>query len=411
MTKLVLSFAIAAGLLRADFDARNWQTRIAIQVESKRAVSAFVVTPEIYRNSKAELRDVRIINDGKEVSYWIESLSGSQQTIDLQPKLLDKAVTPGVGLHAVLDLGDLSHGSPQRHNRLTIVTLQQNFRESVRIETSDDRRAWDMVRADAVIVDVTRADRQVSDFTVEYPESTRRYVRLTVPGWSEPSYLQSAMLTYSKPIPGIRDRLATAAPAVEQDEKGQRTLATIDAGFAGLPFDELELTVRPGIFSRRVEVLTGNDGKEWTYAGQKVISRNGSDQDLSIRIPTSWNRYARLGVSNGDSPPIEIGKVTMIADRRLVHFSSATAGAYWLYLGNANARSPSYDITSIRSVDDSDRERDASASLGRYEANSEYRAPTSGGGGHSQLLTLLLVAAVVGMGLVTVQMMKRVKAS
>src|SRR4051794_2768419 len=55
--------------------------------------------------------------------------------------------------------------------------------------------------------------------TVEYPVSTRRYLRLTIPGWNDPAYLQSAWLTYRKEADAVRDVMATLTPVVSEDPK------------------------------------------------------------------------------------------------------------------------------------------------------------------------------------------------
>ena len=125
---------------------------------------------------------------------------------------------PGHGLEATLDL----EGHPQ-HTRLRIATTQQNLKESVRVETSDDARHWDLARPDALIFGIARQDRTVSDLTVEYPPSKRRYVRLTIPGWKNPALLESASVYNVSEVKALRHPVATLGPVVTQDAQTQAT--------------------------------------------------------------------------------------------------------------------------------------------------------------------------------------------
>jgi Protein of unknown function (DUF3999) len=191
--KLLLSLFAGACLLRADFDPTHWQTRTPIALKGPAPVSAIVLDPAVCRASLASLRDLRIVRAGVEVPYRFEILSAAREQIELQPRMLNKTAVPNTGVQAVLDL----NGHPS-HNRLRISTTQHNFKETVRIETSDDARHWAIARSDGLIFDIATTSRDASDLTIDYPVSTRRYVRLTIPGWRDPAYLASAWLTFYK---------------------------------------------------------------------------------------------------------------------------------------------------------------------------------------------------------------------
>ena len=82
-----------------------------------------------------------------------------------------------MGVQAVLDLKGKSE-----HNRLRIATPLHNFKENVMVETSDDARAWDLVLKSGLIFDILQDEHAVAESTVSYPLSSRRFVRLTIPG-------------------------------------------------------------------------------------------------------------------------------------------------------------------------------------------------------------------------------------
>jgi hypothetical protein len=403
--KPVLRLALllsAACLAHADFDPQHWQTRMPITVKEP-GISSVRVDPAVYKASRADLRDLRIVHAGIEVPYRVRILAAQRKQIELQPRLLNKTATPNIGVQATLDLND--HPA---HNRLRIATALHNFKETVRIETSDDARTWAVAREDGLIFNISRPDRQVSELSVDYPVSTRRYVRVTIPGWHDPVYLAGAWLTYFEESGAVRDIVFTLTPAATEDRKTQATALTVDIGFGGLPYDRVEMTVdgKAGAFSRSVDVATSSDGKTWEFAGQGLILRTAREEHLSIDLPEQWNRYVRLTVSHGDSAPLQVGQVRLSALRRLLNFSAAAAGNYWLYAGNPGARQPSYDLSALAAVMDA-----SSAVLGQAEANPQYRPPERPWTERNPyLLNLFLIAAVAVMGYMTIRLLRRVKA-
>ncbi|HEY6990549.1 MAG TPA: DUF3999 family protein [Bryobacteraceae bacterium] len=399
-----LSFLFAAAFLaRGDFNLQDWQTRIPITVEQPGAAVAVAAGTAVYKASQAELKDVRIVRAGVEIPYRLQVLTARQEQIELQPAVLNKAAVPNEGVEAVLDL----NGHPS-HNRLRIATALRNFKETVRIETSDDGRTWAMARNDGLIFDISRVDRQVAELSVDYPVSTRRYVRVTIPGWHNPAYLASAWLTYFAETGAVRDSVASLSPAVTEDAKAQATLLTGDIGFGGLAYDRVELAVAgdASAFSRRVEVATSGDGKAWSYAGEGAISRTAGQERLSVDFPEQWKRYLRVTVFHGDSAPLKIARIRLSDFRRLIAFSAKAAGEYWLYAGNPKARQPSYDVSGLPA----NTANPADASLGGAEANPQYRAPERPWTDRNPyILNFVLIAAVAVMGYVTILLLRRVR--
>jgi hypothetical protein len=391
-------FLVAACLLRADFDPQHWQTRMPIACKQSTPVSAIVVDPAVCRASRANLRDLRIVRAGREVPYRLEILSGRREQIELHPALLNKAAVPHAGLQAVLDL----NGHPA-HNRLRIATPRHNFKETVRIETSDDGQTWAVARDDGLIFDIARPGRDASELTVDYPVSTRRYVRLTIPGWRDPAYLTSAWLTYFKETSAVRDTVSTLTPAVAEDPKAQTTSLVTDIGFEGLAYDRLTLAIAPGLFSRNVEISTSSDKKKWSFVGRGVVARTAEEEWLSINFPEQWNRYVRVTVFNRDSSPLKITRLHLSALRRLLQFQSAATGPYWLYSGNPTAAQPSYDLAALTPA-----HADAPAvSPGAPEPNPLYRKPWSDRNPH--LLNFVLLAAVALMGFLSIRLLRKIK--
>jgi len=401
---LRLSFLFAVAFLaRGDFNPQDWQTRIPITVKQPGATAAVVAGTAVYKASQAGLKDVRIVRVGVEIPYRLQVLTARQEQIELQPAVLNKTAVPNEGVEAVLALD----GHPA-HNRLRIATVQRNFKETVRIETSDDGHTWAVARNDGLIFDISRADRHVAELSVDYPVSTRRYVRVTIPGWHNPAYLASAWLTYFAETGAVRDSVASLAPAVTEDAKAQATVLTGDIGFGGLAYDRVELAVAGDAtaFSRRVEVATSGDGKAWSYAGEGVIARTAQQERLSIDFPEQWKRYVRVTVFHGDSAPLKVARIRLSDFRRLIEFPAKAAGEYWLYAGNPKARPTSYDVSGL-AANTADA---ADASFGTAEANPQYRAPERPWTDRNPyVLNFVLIAAVAVMGYMSIRLLRRVR--
>jgi hypothetical protein len=167
--------------------------------------------------------------------------------------------------------------------------------------------------------------------------------------------------------------------------------------------------VAPGLFYRTVEIESSRDAKSWLYAGQGTISRTADHEYLSIGFPEQWERYLRLRVHNGDNPPLSVRGLALSAYRRMIKFPSNTAGQYWVYYGNPEAKQPSYDFGQV--MPGGVQAEDIAA--GAEEVNPSYRPPVPAqkpwSDRHPQVLYAVLAAAVLGMGYVAVRFLLKVR--
>ncbi len=404
MTRLLASSLIASAILLADFSEMLWRYRRPLSVSNISPIAEFTVDGELYRRSAANLDDLRILRNGSEIPYLIQALAGTRQTLQTPAAIVNKGYVPNIGLQAVIDLR-----GHREHNRLQIVTPLRNFRESVRLETSDDAHTWSVVEPAGLIFDVSREDHAANETTVTYPGSTRRYLRVTIPGWNQPANLQSVLVAEFRETGETRDVIAAAPPVVREDTKAQTTELTVDLGFAGRPFDEIEMSVDPGYFSRTVEVETASDPQHWFTSSGGAIFRTEDEEQLRLALGERTERYLKIKVFNGDNAPLHFGAVTVSGIRRVVKFAAADPGNYFVYLGNPGSRHPSYDLERILPTT---AHAIPEATLGATQPNPAFRAPQRPWTDRNPwLLNGALVSAVVAMGLITVRMMRKVNTS
>jgi len=401
MTRLLLSGLAICALLVADFSVDGWRYQRALTVSQRAPISEFQVDAALYRNSGAGLDDLRILRDGSEVPYLILTLNAARQTLERPAVIINKTWLPGTGVQAVIDLA--GHGE---HNRLRIATPLHNFKEAVRVETSDDAHTWGVVQPSGLIFDVLRDDHAVAENTVSYPTSTRRFVRLTIPGWSDPAQLEGVWLWTFKEVNATRDTVASIMPVIREGAKAQTTELTLDLGFQGQPYDRIAFTVDAGFFARAVEIVSGNDGQHWFSSYGGTIMRTADAERLTIETPERSERFLRVTVFNADSAPVKFGPVTLSGVRRMVKFASGRALSYRLYFGNAGARRPSYELASVMP----DNVVPALATLGAVEANQLFHSPERPWTDRNPwLLNSTLVVAVIGMIVISLRMLRKIQ--
>jgi len=401
MTKLLVSGLVISLLLAADFIVEAWRYRRPLTLTQPAPVSQFQVDTALYRDSAAGLDDLRILRNNNEVPYVILTLSAARQTMQRPAAIMNKAFVPGAGVQAIVDLAAHSE-----HNRLRIATPLHNFEETVRVETGDDTHSWGVVQASGFIFDVLRDDHAVAETIVSYPTSTRRFVRLTIPGWTNGNQLAGVSVWAFKEVNAIRDTFASLAPVIHEDAKRQTTELTIDIGFQGQPYDRIGLAIAPGLFARTVEIASGNDGQHWfsTYGG--TISRTTDEERLTLETPERTERYLRITVFNADSAPLRFGQITLSGIRRVVKFASGQPGHYSLYFGNAGARLPAYDFGVVMPLNVTP----ANAALGAAEANPLFRVPERPWTDRNPwLLNGVLVVAVIVMISISLRMLRKIQ--
>jgi Protein of unknown function (DUF3999) len=259
---------------------------------------------------------------------------------ELRAEILDRTVEAGAGLELTLDLGRTA-----RHNRLRIATAETNFRVKVRIETSVDGRRWALARADGYVFDFTQGGRSISVLTVEYPLSTRRFVRATFFGWMKTDAVTGAWIADYQERAAVWQSVALARPARVEDR--ETSLVVFDLGAQRLPHSRLCIETGAALFHRACEIESSADRKEWRYIGSGVVYRFPDEESLTLDFPEQWDRYLRLRVFNGDDRPVPIERALFETIGRRVKFLPAAPGEYALYYGNPEAKAPSYDLAAI----------------------------------------------------------------
>jgi hypothetical protein len=406
-SKFLLIFGVIASAAPLDLSA--WKYRKKISLTPGDALTVVKLDREVYIGSSNSVADLVVIRDGQEVPFILTARE-AQAAPDRGPeRLLDESVVPDAGLQFMIHLKP-----PTEHNSILLQTDEKNFRRRVRIETSQDGARWAIARDDGAIFNFSQDGREFSSTIVEYPVSTRPYIRVTIFGWTKKGSVAAAMVEHMGARPAIYETFSTLVPQVWEDPATKSTVATVDQGVTGLPVSRIRLETSSPQFQRAVMIETSDDGKQWQFLSQDVIARlpgpDFKEESLEVRA-SGARRYLRLRIYNRDDQPLQIGHLTLEGLVSELRMLAPGEGPYWLYYGNpAAARLPEYDLSAVlarRSF------REVSATLNAGEPNPAYRPPPTPrkpwSEEHPAILYTVLGGAVLALGIATLRFMARLR--
>jgi hypothetical protein len=370
-----LLFLVAHSLpLLADFQPSTWQYRKRLPVDPGKPISSVHIDRQIYARAAGDLADLRIVRGVEEVPHLITRMSGSREARRVDAEVLDRSAA-GDTVQVVLSLP----GSAERHSRVTLTTTEVNFKKRVKLEASADRKAWALVRKEAYIFDFTHEAQHSSILHVDYPVSTRRFLRLTVEGWQDPAVLTGAYVTLAEDRPAVRQVMQEfASPAGTAEEKTKSVVYELDFGGAGIPKDllrfEIDPAAAPAFFHRAVDIEVSEDkSKGWIPHGRGVLYRVTDEQSLWVQIPEARHRHMKVRVFHGDDKPLGLKSILAESVLRRVIFPVTAGGDYWVYYGNVKAKRPSYDLPMVLAK--SSMESAATINAAAEETNPGYVEP------------------------------------
>lgn len=398
MRTLLVSLLALALPASADFSPSQWEWRRPLVVAQPGQVHSVVLDRTVYAASLPSLGDLRVVRGGAEIPYVLETSSRSIDERELRTETLDRSVgAEGLSLTLALPRAE-------RHSRLHITTALRDFRIPVRIETSEDGRRWAAARQDGYIFDFSEGESGASSLTIDYPISTRRYLRATFFGWRRLDAVSSARLTYTEERPAVWQTVAWAVPA--RAEEGKATLLTFDLG-TGVPHSRLRIETGDAAFQRACQIQTSANGKDWAYAGPCVLYRFPNEPPPALEFPERHDRYLRLRILNGDDRPIQVSRAEFDTLERRVRFVPDAAGEYALAYGNPKAQSPSYDLAAVLAR--RAPAPDTPLAAGAPRRNPGYQPPLKPWSErHPEILRITLAVAVLIMGVVTVRFLRKV---
>jgi hypothetical protein len=365
MMKRISVFALAAGWMWAAFAPEGWLYRQKVEVAG--AVTRVTLDRDFYGGGSLDA--LRVVKDGAEVPYLLRVAHATRSGGAVAVRVVNKE-TRGGSLYVTLEFT----GKQVLHNQVNLVVSRPEFRSQVKIEGSDDGRVWGTVRQGAYVFQYkTDGGEAASYTTLRYPDSRRRYLRLTLLGWPDASEFTGATVWSDTSAEARRTEIWNVTRP-SHETKNRTTCTVLETG-SRAPRDTARVTVAAGRerFYRSVTVEHSLDGKAWGWAGAGAIYRVPGEESLAVTFAETQLPWQRLCVFQGDDEAVLLESVKLSGVDREVYFRSEGPGSYWLYSGADEARAPEYDLARTAGAEFWDAAQ--AGKLGTREANPAYRPP------------------------------------
>jgi hypothetical protein len=409
MTRYLLLFALLAELpaTAAPLDLSAWKYRKRIPLTSTNGLAVVKLDRDVFIGSS--LNDLLLVQDGNEIPFLLTTPGILDDLVTAIEPLLDRSVLPGTGLQFVIHLT-----TPAKHSRILLHTREKNFRQRIRIETSQDGLRWAVVRDAAAIFNFSQDGRDLSSTSIGYPVSTRPFLRVTVFGWTKIDAVDGATVDRFDEQRPRYELISTLKPQIREDLQAKATVLDIDQGVSGLPIGRLRIHTPSPQFQRAVSIETSPDGQNWRYLAQSAIARlpgpDFTEESLEVPAPQA-QRYLRLKIYNQSDAPIQVESVALEGFLSEIHFLPRSPGDYWLYYGNPSiAHLPQYDLPAIL---ERKNLQPVSWTLSPAELNPSYRPPPiprkPWSEQHPAILYTVLGGAVLSLGIATLRFAARLR--
>jgi hypothetical protein len=402
---LFLAVPILLCAQSAHVSPNEFPWRASLDVKETSGYVSVRINRAFYERTEASYADLRLFGPtGTESSYLLRDLHPARPDPSVQSQLIDRVRTPKGQLQFVLDFGI----APPIHNRIVFDTADPDFRRAVLIESSLDRTTWDLVRT-AAILRFQQDGQRLESLHIDYPDSARRYLRVTIDSWQDPKTLISVKVQRTA-SPNAEDweDLASATPEVSRLTDQNATRFDLSYHFGLLRETRLLIATPSKEFYRSAAVSHSGGGQAWASSGSRVLYRVPGAEELAIRAQSVNTAHIRLDVFDADSQPIEITSVQLQAPAREIVFPISGAGAYTFYLGLAGAAAPRYDLESI--LDRGTGIRPISLAAPSWESNPAYIPPSERPKPFTErfpwLLPAVVVLAVAAMGAAAYRLIK-----
>lgn len=410
---LLLSGTAAFG---TSFDERLWEKYAELNTSATRSggsLARMYLDPDHLGDltGKTPFADLRVVTDRKEEVPW--------QVISKRPEKRKEEIPSQVHNLSRTESGEtwlelLVDKQQARSNAVEIITPDTDFSRQVQVLGSLDGKAWNTLRKDGVIFDISQGER-LRHTRITFPEASFRHLALKIAnGPSEPlrisevkvfQEVQSQGETYV--IPGDAEKPVTNASRKESSIVVR--MATV------FPLDRLVISTDERNFQRCVAVQVKRDNGDWVPWAQGAVFNFDTptmhESQLAIDIPQVAAKEFRLVFNNLDSPPLSALRVKGEGYSRLLVFKQQPNRKFYLFWGNPQAHQPQYDLAGViarQETDELPRAYFASkARLNTKFAGNSARLPFTER--YKHLLYVVVSMAIAGLIFMQYRHLKRVE--
>lgn len=261
-----------------------------------------------------------------------------------------------------------------RVSGISLTTPAADFIKAASLEASTDGNTWQPLIHDELLCRQTGIER----LSLRFPAGVWTHFRVLLDdGRTGPVAFSSASI-HRDPVESAPVTVPQAVTIKSRDERAGETHLMLDLGAANLRLATVRLRTPEQVFQRRV-TLAGR-----TQSLFRIQHDGHSAEDLELPVhELMLAREIELVIHNESNPPLRIEGFDLTRHPTTILFQADAPGVWRLFVGNAQAEAPKYDIASLTS-----QLRHAAASTPKaaaVTANTAFRkeatAPTVGATG------------------------------
>lgn len=352
---LLLALCLSSVASAADFAA--WTHRQTVRI-TQPGLTRIELEPALLDASRttggAAFHDLRVISPAGVETPYIVALPRIMRPEHLNAAAFNATLNPSA---TVLEF------QPPTRDTLSEVLLQtnaSNFIKAATLEASSDGTNWQPLASNELLCRQNGTER----LRFAFAPAGWTHFRITIDdARSSPIAFTGAQVR--RDLPELRT-VAQPVTIRARSETKNETHLTLDLGTANVLLGHLRLHTPEPVFQRETALLN-------THATLFRLQHEGrSAEDLDIAAhQLATTREVELIVRNGDSPPLRIDSIEATRHPVPIVFQADAAGDWQLFIGNAQAAEPRYDIAVL-----SDKLRDASANsatASAVESNAAFR--------------------------------------
>ena len=361
---LLLALCLASVANAADFAA--WTHRQTLRLMQP-GLTRLELEPALLDASRttggAAYHDLRVISPGGVETPYLMALPRL-----IRPEMLD-ALAFKTTLNPAATVLEFQPPAGSTVTEVLLQTQATGFIKSATLEASHDGTLWQTLASSELLCRQNGTERL--RFTCVPAEW--KHLRITIDdARSAPVAFTGAQVR--RDLPELRTLPQPVTIRARTETPGETHLK-LDLGSANLLLGHVRLHTPESVFQREATLL---DARASLFRLQHE-GRTVEELDI-VADQLATAREVELVIRNGDSPPLRIDSIEATRYPVPLMFQADAAGEWQLFIGNAQATAPRYDIAAL-----GDKLREASAhsaTASAVEANTAFRktatAPDTG---------------------------------